>query len=193
MRGVVIAAVVAAAFAFAAQAGGPGSAPEPDGLWRGALAGYTPSTLKGATVVDAAAVARLVDKGDALLLDVGPADRKPETLPETALWRPQHRSIPGAVWLPGAGPGDLPPEQEAALKARIMALADGDLGRPVVTFCKPDCWGSWNLGKRLLGWGFTSVQWFPGGINGWLEADRPSTVVRADPDWEAATKPPADR
>lgn len=192
-RRLLRAAALALALApSAAFAGGPGSAPEPDGLHTGPLGSYTPSTLKGAKVVEVTDVADLADKG-AVLLDVGPADVRPSTLPTTAIWLPQHRAIPGSVWLPGAGEGVLPPEQEKALKARATALAGGDLSKPVVTYCKPDCWGSWNLGKRLVGWGFTNVNWFPAGVNGWQESDRPTAAVRIDPDWRAATAPAPER
>ncbi|MET0312887.1 MAG: rhodanese-like domain-containing protein [Hansschlegelia sp.] len=186
------AALALALLPSAALAGGPGSAPEPEGLWTGPLASYTPSTLKGAEVVETAAVADLAEKG-AVLLDVGPADRRPDTLPKTAIWLPQHRAIPGSVWMPGAGEGVLRPEQEKALKDRALALAGGDLAKPVVTYCKPDCWGSWNLGKRLVGWGFTNVRWYPAGVNGWQESDRPTVPVRIDAEWRAATAPAAER
>lgn len=199
MRAFRIAAIAACALTAAGAAvaggpaGGPGSAPEPAGLYQGALAGYTPSTLSGAAVVDTAAVAELVAAGGVVLLDVGPADRRPDTLPKTAIWRPQHRSIPGAVWMPGAGPGDLPEASVAALKARVAALTGGDMARPVVAFCKPDCWGSWNLGKRLVTWGYTGVRWFPQGIDGWLQADKETAVVKADPEWSAATQTAPER
>lgn len=189
MRAARLAAgAVVIATAAAHAAGGPGSAPEPDGLWTGPMQSYTPSTLKGAEVVDADGVAALVAKGDAVLIDVAPADRKPPTLPEGALWAPQHRSIPGSAWFPGAGPGDLSPAQEAALKARVLELAGGRFDRPMVTFCHPDCWGSWNMGKRLLGWGFRNVFWFPQGREGWQESDRPTAVIKQDSVWAAAAK-----
>ncbi|MBB3972716.1 rhodanese-like domain-containing protein [Hansschlegelia beijingensis] len=179
---------VALAIATAAHAaGGPGSAPEPEGLWTGPMQSYTPSTLKGAEVVDVARAAALIEQG-AVLIDVGPADRKPPTLPKTAVWAPQHRSIPGSAWFPGAGPGDLSPAQEATLKARVLELAGGRLDRPMVTFCQPDCWGSWNMGKRLLGWGFKNVFWFPQGVQGWQESDRPTAVIKPDSVWAAAAK-----
>lgn len=195
MRTLRIAAAAACALtaASAAVAGGPGSSPEPAGLHEGALAGYTPATLTGAKVVDASAVADIVAKGGAVLLDVGPADRKPENMPATAIWLPQHRSIPGAVWMPGAGLGDLPEASVAALKARVTALTGGDASKPVVTFCKPDCWGSWNLGKRLVTWGYAHVRWFPEGIDGWQQADKETAVVKPDPEWTAATKPAPER
>lgn len=188
MRSLALAALASVALVSAAVAGGPGSAPEPEGLWTGPIPGYTPSTLKGASVIDVAAAGALADKGGAVFIDVTEPDRKPPTLPPSVIWRPQHRSIPGAVWFPGAAPGDLPAAQEQTLKSRVEALTGGDKSKPVVAFCHPDCWGSWNMGKRLVTWGFTKVSWFPEGIDGWQRADRDTEVTPADPDWAAATK-----
>lgn len=193
MKSLALAALAVVALSGAASAGGSGSAPEPEGLWTGPIPGYTPSTLKGAAVIDVAAAGALVDKGGAVFIDVTEPDRKPPTLPPTALWRPQHRSIPGAVWFPGAAPGDLPPAQEDMLKTRVETLTGGDKAKPVVAFCHPDCWGSWNMGKRLVTWGYTKVSWFPEGIDGWQKADRDTEVVPPDPDWAAATKQEAGR
>lgn len=188
MRSLALATLASVALVSAAVAGGPGSAPEPDGLWTGPIPGYTPSTLKGASVIDVAAAGALADKGGAVFIDVTEPDRKPPTLPPTVIWRPQHRSIPGAVWFPGAAPGDLPAAQEETLKSRVEALTGGDKSKPVVAFCHPDCWGSWNMGKRLVTWGYTKVSWFPEGIDGWQRADRDTEVTPADPDWATATK-----
>lgn len=187
MKRLALAALAIVALAGAASAGGPGSAPEPEGLWTGPIPGYTPSTLKGASVIDVAAAGALVDKGGAVFIDVTEPDRKPPTLPPSVIWRPQHRSIPGAIWFPGAARGDLPTDQEQALKGRVEALTGGDKSKPVVAFCHPDCWGSWNMGKRLVTWGYTKVSWFPDGVDGWQRADRDTAVVPADPDWAAAT------
>lgn len=196
MRRAAFAATAALALLGApaiAATGGPGSAPEPDGLHMGVMQGYTPASLKGAKVVETPEVVALAEKGGAAFFDVGPEDRKPETLPASAVWRPQHRTIPDAVWFPGGGPGDLPARVEDALKARIETLTGGDRAKPIVTFCKPDCWGSWNLGKRLVTWGYTNVHWFPQGVNGWMEADKPTAIVKADPEWLEKSKPEAER
>jgi len=71
----------------------PGHVPEPSGLRHGALHGYTPNTLAGATVLDTAGVARLLAEKHPVLIDVAEADKKPATLAATTLWLPAHRSI----------------------------------------------------------------------------------------------------
>jgi PQQ-dependent catabolism-associated CXXCW motif protein len=96
-----------------------------------------------------------------------------------------HRSIPGAVWFPGAGGADLPADRAAALLARIAELTGGDKAAPVVSFCQPSCWGSWNVGKRLVLAGYTAVYWLPAGVAGWQE-QHDTAIVAPEPGWEPA-------
>src|SRR5690606_16608852 len=102
------------------------SPPEPAGYHTGALRGPTPATLSGARVLDLGGLEAMLATGsDPVLIDVGPADIKPANLPADSLWLPTHRSIPGAVWLPGAGRGDLSPDREALLLDLVAILTDG--------------------------------------------------------------------
>jgi len=145
-----------------------GEVAEPATISSGPMQSETPATLSGAEVVDAAAVARLKDEG-AVLLDVGPPTPKPSTMPDGAPWMPVHMSVPGAVWLPGAGAGNLGLEAQARFAERIEALTGGDKSKPIVVFCHPKCWASWNAGKKLVLLGYRKVRWFPGGAEAWQE------------------------
>lgn len=160
---------------------------EPPGLWTGPMVSATPATLQGASVIDAPALARLMSHPPVLLIDVGPADHKPDPLPPGTVWRPNHRSIPGAHWFPGAGRGDLTEAQAQAWLQRIDQLAGGNRALPIVTFCKPSCWGSWNAGKRLVAAGYTAVHWFPAGVHGWQE-HHDTTALEPDATWAALPK-----
>lgn len=173
-----------------APADSPRNVAEPTGLWTGPMRGYTPTTLAGAKVIDAGELAKLAASENPLLLDFGPADRKPPSMAPDAPWMPAHRSIPGAIWMPGAGLGSADPAFARAFAVRVAALAGGDLSRPVVTFCHPECWGSWNAGKRLVALGYRRVYWFPEGVEGW-QAERDVATVKADPVWALAA--PADQ
>lgn len=179
----------AVALAWSVGAAGPATSPldvrEPEGLYEGPQQGYTPRALTGATVADLALVERLVADG-AILIDVALADRKPAGLPETVLWLPTHRTIPGAVWMPNAGAAPLLPERERTFLRRVAELAGGDRSKAIVTFCKPDCWGSWNAGKRLVLAGYTNVHWFPLGLDGWQQ-DHETAVAKPDPSWAKVT------
>jgi PQQ-dependent catabolism-associated CXXCW motif protein len=168
--------------AAAAPAVSPVDVPEPAGLWEGALQGYTPKTLAGATVVDEPALDALIAGGSTVLIDVSEADPTPPNPPAGRLWRPIHRTIPDSTWLPGAGSGTLSASDRAALANRIAALTQGDRGRAIVTYCHPDCWGSWNLGKRLVGLGYRNVHWYPEGIEGWQER-HDTAALRPDDTW----------
>ncbi len=174
------------ALAGAARAEDP--PPEPDGYRTETLRAPTPATLGGARVLDLAALERVVAEGP-VLIDVGPAPVRPPDLAEDAVWLPTHRIIPGAAWMPGAGLGDLSPEREQHLLAQVATLTGGDPAATVVVFCKPDCWASWNLGKRLVNAGYTGVAWFPAGVDAWQEA-HPTAPVEPMPGWGEAPPPP---
>jgi PQQ-dependent catabolism-associated CXXCW motif protein len=157
---------------------------EPQGFWDGPMHGETPMTLSGAQVVDTQAVAELKRAG-ALLLDVAEEPKKPENMGPDALWRPIHMSIPGAVWLKGAGLGSSSPAFQSRFDARIADLTSGDKEKAIVVFCHPKCWGSWNAAKRLAMGGYTHVYWFRDGVEGWQEKFE-AAPVPPDPAWAAA-------
>ena len=167
----------------AVSAGSAAEIAEPRGLWTGPMYGQTPRTLGGAMVVDLAVVEVLMAEKP-LLLDVGPAHRKPVNFPTDRPWLPTHRSIPGAIWMPGAGAAPLDAGREEHFYRRIGELTRGDKTKPIVVFCRPDCWGSWNAGKRLVTRGYTSVRWFPAGIDGWQD-EHATAEVEPDVGWSA--------
>ncbi len=131
----------------------------------------TPCTLAGATVLSTAALERLIENGDPVLIDVMPADRRPQGLSDSALWLPPPRSnIAGSVWLPNAGFGELPIEEERYFRDNLVRLTAGNVGRAVVFYCEIECWMSWNAARRAIEWGYRSVYWYPGGIDAWAAA-----------------------
>ena len=164
------------------------ASPEPAGLWTGPMHGETPATLTGAIVLDPAGLDRLLATAKPLLIDLSKADVRPAGMAAGMPWLPQHRSLPGTAWLPGAGAGELGPAREALFAERVAALTGGDKSRPIVSFCHPDCWASWNAGKRLVRLGYTAVYWFPAGIEGW-QASHDTAVIAADAAWAGAGTP----
>jgi len=173
-----------ALLAAVANAGSAGDVAEPQGLWIGGMHGPTPKMLSGAVVVDLAAIEALMAEKP-LLLDVGPVARKPENFPSDRPWQPIHRSIPNAIWMPGAGAAPLDAGREELFYRRIEELTQGDKAKPIVVFCRPDCWAGWNAGKRLVTKGYTSVRWFPAGTDGWQD-ERETAEVKPDAEWIAA-------
>ncbi|MHC2086022.1 rhodanese-like domain-containing protein [Methylobacterium sp. WCS2018Hpa-22] len=186
-------AVLSGAPAWAASpADSPVNVPEPEGFWTGPPKAYTPKTLTGATVVDIDALDKLVAAEKPVMIDVAMADQKPVGFPTDRPWLPAHRSIPGSVWMPGAGAAPMAPAREAQFLARVADLTGGDKTKPVVTFCHPECWGSWNAGKRLLQNGYTRVYWFADGVEGWQDR-HDTTILKVDAAWAAKPAGEAQR
>jgi PQQ-dependent catabolism-associated CXXCW motif protein len=143
--------------------------PEPEGFRGPPYAAPVPTTLAGATVADNAMAAALHASGEAAFIDVMPRDVRPADLPEGTIWRDKPRdSIPGAIWLPNTGFEALASEEEAYLRSGLENATGGDLERPMVIFCRAECWMSWNVAKRAVGYGYTHVIWYPEGPEGWM-------------------------
>lgn len=160
----------------------PGHVPEPHGFHQGAMHGYTPNTITGGKVVGTAQLEKIIASDHPLLLDVSEKDRKPPSMDKDMIWLPNHRSIPGAVFLQGGGKGETDPAYSDAFKKRVDALTDGDKNKPIVTFCHPDCWGSWNAARRLIGDGYQKVYWYPDGTEGW-QTEHDTRLVKPDTSW----------
>ncbi|MGZ3214972.1 PQQ-dependent catabolism-associated CXXCW motif protein [Paracoccus sp. T5] len=163
-----------------ATAAGAEPVPEPDGYRGEPYRAPVPATLAGAQVVDAPQAIALHAQG-AAFLDVMPRKIRPEGLPPGTIWNePPHQTIPGAVWLWNTGYDRLAPAEETRLRDGLARARQDDPDRPLVIFCRADCWMSWNAARRALEWGLGPVIWFPGGTEGWLEA-RGAPLVTAEP------------
>lgn len=169
-------AIIAAALVFAAPVvAQEGPAPEPEGYRTDTYRAPVPATLKGGTVIDTEAAEVLKKDGKAVFIDVFPQAPKPPSLPKTTVWRtPKHETITGAVWLANVGYGVLNPQFEQYFRAGLEKFAGGDKSKPLVFFCLRNCWMSWNAAKRAIEWGYTNVNWYPDGTDGWKEWDLPT-------------------
>ncbi len=148
----------------------------------------TPRSLSGAIVIDTGTFADLREHPQTLVLDVALAEERPASMPDNSPWMPLHRSVPGAVWLPGAGNGNNDPAFEKVFKTEIETLTDHDLDRAIVTFCHPQCWASWNAAKRLIQLGYRRVYWYSEGLEGW-QASHETRAAQEDPEWKKAMQP----
>ena len=81
----------------------------------------------------------------------------------------RHVSLPGAIWLPGAGLGESFDDKIQARLARTLAQGAGsDRARPMVFFCaNARCWLSYNAALRAVRLGYAGVLWYRGGIDAW--------------------------
>lgn len=93
----------------------------------------------------------------------------------------RHDSIPGAYWLPEVGRGPIRPEIAAYLAASLSRLTEDDMARPLVVFCRADCWMSWNAARRIAALGYENVLWFPLGVEGWEEAGGTLAPILPEP------------
>lgn len=91
-----------------------------------------------------------------------------------------HASLPGAIWLPGAGRGASFEDPVQAQLARVLqAATKGDLGRPMAFFCQgTKCWLSYNAALRAAALGYREVFWYRGGIEAWLAAGETLAPLR---------------
>jgi len=156
---------------------------EPAGYRPDAYRAPVPATLEGATVLDTPALVRLIAERRPVLIDVLPKARRPELRPAEQIWiEPMRQHIPGSVWLPNTGYGELPPETAAWLAAELDGLTGGDKARPLVFYCDAHCWMSWNAAKRAMTeLGYTAVHWYPQGAEGWMKAGLPLVEAAAPP------------
>jgi PQQ-dependent catabolism-associated CXXCW motif protein len=165
--------------ATAADAQAP---PEPEAYRLENFRAPTPATLRGATVLTTAEAERAWRSGEAVFIDVLPRANRPAELAPGTLWRdPPHDSIPGAIWLPNTGYGELAPETEAYFRRGLAEASKGDPARRLVFFCLRACWMSWNAAKRALEAHYTDVMWFRDGTDGWQELGYPLVDVAKEP------------
>ncbi|MGH8209820.1 MAG: MBL fold metallo-hydrolase [Steroidobacteraceae bacterium] len=109
---------------------------------------------------------------------VAPTMRRPENLAAGAPWLPlPHRAIPGSLWIPGVGLGEIPPAVDGFFRQRLAAATGGSLTRRLVIYCHKTCWLSWNAAKRAISYGYRNVYWFRDGIEGWKAAGYPTAII----------------
>ena len=154
--------------------------PEPDGFRTEAYRAPTPATLQGASVLSTAQAHALWQSQSGVFIDVLPQAPRPKTLPREVVWRdPPRDDIPGSLWLPDTGYGELAPEMADYFAANLKkAKPEGAI---LVFYCRRDCWMSWNAAKRALALGFAPVAWYPDGVDGWREAGFPLEARKAEP------------
>lgn len=121
----------------------------------------------------------LLDQG-ALALDVfGAAQSRFDELDGTWLVSRTRHSLPGAVWLPETGRGQLSEQMQRYLEQNLSALTKHNKTHPIVVFCVADCWMSWNAAQRIAALGYSRVYWFRLGTDGWLDIN--GTLAPVDP------------
>lgn len=156
--------------------------PEPDGYRLENYRAPTPATLQGVRVVGTDEAEKIWRDHSASFVDVLPRPPRPKNLPEGTLWRDTPRSdIPGSIWLPDTGYGELAPNMAGYFSAGLDKATNGDRTRTLVLYCLADCWMSWNAAKRARALGYSNVVWYPEGTDGWLAAGLPVQPAEPEP------------
>ena len=154
---------------------------EPPSYWLGVLHGEVPATLSGAQVIRTEALAELLRGGGIISIDAASVPLRPYNLPNDAIWKPvPHENIAGTIWIPGIGEGNIQRDMEAFFRERLKTLTGSDLGRPIVFYCHPMCWASWNAAKRAMSFGYRKVIWYPDGAEGWQAAGHPLVIAHEE-------------
>ncbi|WP_036292761.1 PQQ-dependent catabolism-associated CXXCW motif protein [Methylosinus sp. PW1] len=156
--------------------------PEPEGYRLSDFRAAVPATLRGARVIDTQQAFALWRDKAAVFVDVLPRPPRPAGLPPEAVWRDKPRfDIPGSVWLPETGYGELPDASLRYFESGLARVTAKDQSRPLVFYCLADCWMSWNAAKRALALGYSNVSWFSQGTDGWAAAGHPLEPREPEP------------
>lgn len=134
----------------------------------------TPATLKGATVIDTSRAFEIWNEKEAAFIDALSRPARPADLPREVVWRPSPRhDIPGSMWLPGTGVGELTPALQSYFESGLARAAGNSKDKLLVFYCRTNCWASWNAAKRALTLGYRNVYWYPGGADAWERDGHP--------------------
>jgi PQQ-dependent catabolism-associated CXXCW motif protein len=181
MRTSITSTFVALATLVAVQTARADALPaEPNGFRMSDYNSEVPAGVADARVITSAAeLGSLIAETSPALFDVYPAPNRSAQLPKDVLWiEPSRETLPNAVWLANVGMGPVPTQLEALLAATLASATGGDKSFPVVFFCEPRCWHSWNATKRAVLLGYENVHWYKGGVEGWRLAGFPLETVR---------------
>ena len=155
---------------------------EPEGYRNEDYRAPVPDTLAGARVLGTAEAEAIWRARTGVFIDVLPRAPKPSNLPSGTIWRDRPRqNIPGSIWLPDTGYGQLAEAMENYLRRGVERASNGNRGALIVVYCQANCWMSWNAAKRILTYGYSNVAWYPDGTDGWDRANLPMVESQPEP------------
>jgi rhodanese-related sulfurtransferase len=126
---------------------------------------FTPRSLPGATVVDAPAVAKLLESGARYI------DTRTD-----AEFKAGH--VGGAKLIPYVEKSAKDADFDAALDKFDVAQLGTDRGAPLVFACNgAECWKSFKASTAAIKAGYTKVHWFRGGFPEWRAAGLKAEVA----------------
>ena len=156
--------------------------PEPDRYRTEDYRAPVPDTLAGARVLSTAEAEAIWRAGTGVFVDVLPRPPKPANLPPGTVWRDKPRfNIPGSIWLPDTGYGELAQSTADYLRQGLLRISGSNRAALIVVYCLADCWMSWNAAKRSVSYGYSNVAWYPDGTDGWQRANLPLAESQPEP------------
>src|SRR5688572_10472379 len=154
---------------------------EPQGYWNGPIDSAVPASITGGRIISARELAELLTTARPVVIDTSNAPLRPAGMAPGAPWLPlPHEAIPGSLWIPGAGLGEITADVDRFLRRRLAQATGNDPQHPVVIYCHERCWLSWNGARRAINYGYRRVYWMPEGIEGWRAAGFETAVVEAE-------------
>jgi PQQ-dependent catabolism-associated CXXCW motif protein len=156
--------------------------PEPEGYRTEDYRAPVPETLAGGRVLTTAEAEAIWRAKSGAFIDVLPRPPRPSNLPAGTIWRDRPRfNIPGSIWLPDTGYGELAQGTENYLQQGLIRASGGNRAALIVVYCQANCWMSWNAAKRILTYGYSAVAWYPDGTDGWERANLPMAESQPEP------------
>ncbi len=138
----------------------------------------TPERAEPARTLDTAQLqAQLKERPDTLLIDV----YRRQWLNGQFIADEPHANLPGSLWLANTGEGELAPQWQGYFAHHLRRASQGRPDRPMVFYCRSDCWLSWNAVKRAATLGYTNLYWYRDGIDAWEQAGLPLQPARPAP------------
>ncbi|WP_260955841.1 PQQ-dependent catabolism-associated CXXCW motif protein [Pseudomonas citri] len=138
----------------------------------------TPATVDGAQTLDTEALQRLLEQTPSpILIDVY---RRP-WLQGRFIDNEPHANLPGSLWLANTGDGELDSTWQNYFTDHLRRATAGQTERPLVFYCRSDCWLSWNAVKRAAAMGYKHLYWYRDGLDAWEAANLPLQAARPEP------------
>jgi len=132
------------------------------GMTTQVLAAETPATLKGATLVTAAEVSKMLGNGVAVI-DTRVAAEYAE------------KTIKGAKSVPYKEKSAKDVNFDASQDQFDLSKLPADKAAPIVFFCNSGtCWKSYKASVTAMKAGYTKISWFRGGLPEWVSAGLPT-------------------
>ncbi|MBC3349759.1 PQQ-dependent catabolism-associated CXXCW motif protein [Pseudomonas sp. SWRI196] len=138
----------------------------------------TPTLVDGAETLDTQALQQLMlQTPPPILIDVY---RRP-WVQGRFIDNEAHANLPGSLWLANTGDGELDPVWQDYFTRSLRNATAGRADRPLVFYCRSDCWLSWNAVKRAAAIGYKHLYWYRDGLDAWEAANLPVQAARPEP------------